>query len=236
MNAPAIESATIRASARRRRARRGVAALEAVIVLPLMFFIIVGGVEMYLYTRVIAVMDRVAFTLANSISIQTSLIDGASPCTTPAQMSPDHICTYGTITPTLLMPMDPANAAIIVSVYATNTPSNGNPPSAWTNISSPNHGWRKIIYQGAKAATPTSRITAASLPTSIISRNLQTADTVIAVEVFYKYQPFAFSGAFFRLFFNPQQYSRALIRPRYADLCRLIDPVNPPPANSICGS
>jgi hypothetical protein len=230
MNAPADEFAQIRASARHRRARRGVAALEAVLVLPLMVFIIIGGVEMYMYTRVIAVMDRVAFTLANSISIQTSLIDDSN-CT-----SPDHICTYGTIAPTLLMPLDSANAAIIISVYATNTPFNGGPPSAWTSISSPNHGWTKIVYQGASAATPTSRITAASLPTAIISRNVQTADTVIAVEVFYKYKPFAFSGPFFNLFFNPQQYSRALIRPRYADLCRLINPTNPPPANSICGS
>lgn len=231
MNAPAIESATIQASARRRRARRGVAALEAVIVLPLMFFIIVGGVEMYLYTRVTAIIDRVAFTLANSISIQTNLIDGTTPCT-----SPDHICTYGTIAPTLLMPLNPDNAKVIVSVYATNTPFNGGPPSQWTSISSPNHGWTKVVYNGQASGTPTSRITAASLPTTIISRNVQTADTVIAVEVFYKYKPFAFSGAFFNLFFNSQQYSRALIRPRYADLCRLIDPTNPPPANSICGS
>ncbi|TAN27926.1 MAG: hypothetical protein EPN31_09630 [Castellaniella sp.] len=230
MNAPATESAQVRASARRRRARRGVAALEAVIVLPLMVFIIIGGVEMYLYTRVMAVMDRVAFTLANSISIQTSLTDDSN-CT-----SPDHICTYGVLVPTLLMPLAPKNAAVIISVYATNTPFNGGPPSAWTNISSPNHGWTKIVYQGASAATPTSQISAATLPTSIISRNLQTADTVIVVEVFYKYQPFAFSGAFFKLFFNPQQYSRALIRPRYADLCRLINPANPAPANSICGS
>jgi hypothetical protein len=230
MNAPATESDRIRASARRRRARRGVAALEAVIVLPLMVFIIIGGVEMYLYTRVMAVMDRVAFTLANSISIQTSLIDGG-PCA-----SPDHICTYGAIIPPLLMPMAPKNAAVIISVYATNTPFNGGPPSRWTSISSPNHGWTKTVYQGASAAAPVSRITAASLPTAIISRNLQTADTVIAVEVFYKYQPFAFSGAFFNLLFKSQQYSRALIRPRYADLCRLIDPANPPPANSICGS
>lgn len=230
MNALATQPAPIQVSARRRRARRGVAALEAVLVLPLMVFIIIGGVEMYMYTRVVAVMDRVAFTLANSISVQTGLTDDGN-CT-----SPDHICTYGVIAPTLLTPLDAKSAAVIISVYATNTPFGGSPPNAWTNISSPNHGWTKVVYQGANAATPTSRITAAGLPTSIISRNVQTADTLIAVEVFYRYQPFAFSGAFFKLFFNPQQYSRALIRPRYADLCRLINPANPAPANSICGS
>lgn len=198
--------------------------------LPLMFFIIVGGVELYMYTRVAAVMDRVAFTLANSFSMQQRLNVGGS-CT-----SPDNICTYGTVVPTLLTPLAAKNAAAIVSVYATNTPQGGGGPTAWTAISAPNHGWTRTIYQGASAAAPTSRVSAASLPTAIISRNLRTADTVIVVELFYYYQPFAISGAFFNLLANPQRYSRVLIRPRYGDLCRLTDPNNPAPVNSVCGS
>lgn len=191
-----------------------------------MIFIIIGGVELYLYTRVIAIMDRVAFTLANSISIQTSLAGGNDTCT-----APDHLCTYGAIMPTLLTPLAAQNAAVIISVYATNRPSSG-APTAWTNISSPDHGWTRTVYQGAQAAAPASRISAASLPAAIISNNTQTADTLIAVEVFYEYKPFAVSGAFFKLLFNPHQYSRALIRPRYADLCNL----SPVSANSIgCG-
>ncbi len=218
-----------KAIAPRRHAQRGVAALEAAIVLPLMVFIILGGVELYLYTRVIAIMDRVAFTLANSISIQTQLIDDGN-CT-----APDHLCTYGTIMPTLLMPLASPNASVIISVYATDRPSSG-APTAWTNISSPNHGWTRTVYQGSAAAAPISRISTTSLPAAIISNNVQTADTVIAVELFYDYKPFAISGAFFNLLFNTHQYSRALIRPRYADLCRLTDPMNPAPANSVCGS
>lgn len=217
-------------AARRRRARRGVAALEAVIVLPLMVFILIGGVEMYLYTRVIAVMDRVAFTLANSMSIQTNLASSGD-CKAPSQL-----CTYGAIMPTLLTPLIAENAAVIISVYATNRPSSG-APTAWTNISSPNHGWTRTVYKGSDAATPTSRISASSLPTTIISDNTQTADTIIAVEVFYEYQPFAMSRGFFNLLFNSHQYSRALIRPRYADLCRLSDdPNNSSSTNLTCGS
>ncbi|WP_298015398.1 TadE family protein [uncultured Castellaniella sp.] len=221
---------TIHDARRRRRARRGVAALEAVIVLPLMVFIIIGGVEMYLYTRVIAVMDRVAFTLANSMSVQTQLA-GSGDC-----KSPNQLCTYGAIMPTLLTPLAARKAAVIISVYATDRPSSG-APTAWTNISSPNHGWTRTVYRGADAAAPSSRISASNLPTAIISNNTQTADTVIAVEVFYEYQPFAMSRGFFNLLFNPHQYSRALIRPRYADLCRLTDdPNNSSSTNTLCGS
>ena len=214
---------------RQRRARRGVAALEAALILPLMIFIIIGGAEMYLYTRVSAVMDRIAFTVANSISMQTELIDDGA-CT-----APDHLCTYGTIMPTLLTPLDADKAAVIISVYTTDRPTSGT-PTAWTSISSPNHGWTRTVYKGAGIATPTSHVSAGSLPPAIISANTQTADTVIAVELFYDYQPFAISGAFFNLLFSPHRYSRALIRPRYADLCRLTDPNDPAPANAICGS
>lgn len=214
-------------SARRRHARRGVAALEAVVILPLMIFIIIGGMELYLYTRVIAVMDRVAFTLANSISIQTS-VTGSGDC-----KSPNQLCTYGTIMPTLLTPLAAQNAAVIISVHASNRPSSG-APTAWTNIGPLNHGWTRTVHQGGNVGAPTSRISASSLPAAIISNNVRTADTVIAVEIFYEYKPFAISSGFFKLLFNTQQYSHALIRPRYADLCWLAD--NPPPPNTQCGT
>lgn len=223
---PAKAGATRRRPAGCRFAQRGVAALEAVLVLPLMVFIVIGGVEMYMYTRVAAILDRVAFTVANSVSIQQNPLADDTNCTTPG-----HICTYGTLMPQLMAPLDYANhGAIIISLYATNAPSNGNPPSAWTAITSPNHGWTKT-YKGVNAPAPASRITNSSLPTTLISNNTQTADTVIVVEIFYEYKPFAMSGSFFNLLFNTHQYSHAIIRPRYTDLCTLN-----PPGGSTCGT
>jgi hypothetical protein len=223
---PAKTGADTRRLVRRRFAQRGVAALEAVLVLPLMVFIVIGGVEMYLYTRVAAILDRVAFTLANSISIQQDPLVDDTNCTTPG-----HICTYGTLMPQLMQPLDYANkGAVILSLYATDAPSNGNPPTLWRAIASPNRGWTKT-YQGASAPTPTSRITNANLPTTLISHNTQTADTLIVVEVFYEYKPFAMTGSFFKLLFNTHQYSHAIIRPRYIDLCTLN-----PPGGSACGT
>jgi len=226
---PAKSRATARRFAGRRFAQRGVAALEAVIVLPLMVFIIIGGVEMYLYTRVAAIMDRVAFTLANSISIQQNgLVNDTGACTSAT----NHLCVYETLIPLLMTPLDYADhGAVIVSVYATNAPSNGNPPTTWKTISAPNNGWTKT-FKGSGAPTPTSRITNASLPTTLISRNIQTADTIIVVEVFYEYTPFAMSGRFFGLLFNTHQYSHAIIRPRYIDLCTL----TPPGGGTVCGT
>jgi Flp pilus assembly protein TadG len=216
--------------ARRRHARRGAAALEAVIILPLMLFLIIAGVEMYLYIRVIGVMDRVAFSLANSISLQTSMTGDSSSCT-----SPDHLCTYQTLMPTLAAPLNPADISVRFSVFATNAPAGaGSPASAWKAISSPNNGWSKIAYQGANAPAPAGKITPSSLPASLISGNTQTADTLIAVEVFLKYQPMAISGAVFDLLFNTEHYSRTLMRPRYADLCTLEDEAGASPA--VCGS
>jgi len=223
---PAKTGVNPRRPVRRRFAQRGIAALEAVIVLPLMVFIVIGGVEMYMYTRVAAILDRVAFTVANSVSIQQNPLIDDTNCNTPG-----HVCIYGTLMPQLMSPLDyPDHGAIIISLYATNAPSNGNPPSTWTAIASPNHGWTKT-YKGVNAPTPTSRITNTSLPTTLISNNTQTADTVIVVEVFYEYKPFAMSGAFFKLLFNTHQYSHAIIRPRYIDLCTLN-----PPGGSTCGT
>lgn len=214
----AKSSANTRRFGGRRFAQRGVAALEAVIVMPLMVFIIIGGVEMYLYTRVAAILDRVAFTLANSISIQQkNLVNDTGTCTAAT----NHLCVYETLIPLLMTPLDYVDhGAVIVSVYSTDTPSNGNPPTTWTAISAPSNGWTKT-FQGANAPAPTSRITNASLPTTLISHNTQTPDTIIVVEVFYEYKPFAMSGRFFGLLFNTHQYSHAILRPRYTPLSTL---------------
>jgi Flp pilus assembly protein TadG len=221
------------ARALRRRAQRGVAAIEAMMVLPLMVFIIIGGIELYAYIRVTALMDRVAYTVANAISLQQSMSADTSVCT-----APDHACTYGTLMTQLMTPMNyAAKGGLIVSVYATDAPAgSGAGPTAWQTISGAGTGWTRT-YQGASAPAPTTRITPTILNSlNMISRNSQSADTMIVVEVFYDYQPFSISGAFFGMLGGQRHmYSHAIIRPRYKDLCILNDLSSPPPAGTVCG-
>lgn len=192
-----------------RRAERGIAAVEAALLIPLMAFTIVGFVELYQYHRAAAVLDRTAFTLANGLSIQRDLYD-RSDCSRTT-----NVCTYHAIATDLMQPLDYSrNGQIIFSVYAATEPS-GNSRIQWED----DPEWRRA-YKGGNVASDvaaaTSRVQHDDFPPA------NRGDTILVVEVFYDHQPFVMSAAFWETLGGQRRlYSRAFFRPRFSDIREL---------------
>lgn len=192
------------------RSDRGVAALEAALIIPLMVFIIVGSVEMYQYFRAAAIVDRAAFTLADGVAMQRELYQGGS-CE-----NSDSICTYGAIAQDLMTPLDfSSNGWIIISAYATTPPSGGTPPSVtWKGTTE----WSEMFSgSGTGESAPDSLL---SPPEGFPPASID--DTLIVVEVFYEFVPFVLSARYWEILGGQRRlYSRAFYRPRFADLREL---------------
>lgn len=193
------------------RAERGIAAIEAAVLIPLMAFTIVGFIELYQYHRAVALLDRTAFTLANGISIQRDVYD-RNDCTRTT-----NICTYHAIANDLMQPLNyNRNGQIIFSVYAATEPSGWNPPPVtWKD----NPEWRRE-YKGSNqhlgVPTATSRVDLSDFPPA------NRGDTILVVEMFYDHDPFVMSAAFWdNLGGQRRLYSRAFFRPRFSDIRKL---------------
>lgn len=193
------------------RSDRGVAGIEAALIIPLMVFIIIGTMELYQYFRAAAVLNRAAFTLADGVAMQRELFAGG------ACDKSDSICTYGAIAPDLMTPLDFAsNGWLIISAYSATEPAKGPnpPPVTWENAAA----WvRQYAGSGTGGAAPASQLDPSSeFPTA------NEGDTLIVVEVFYDFVPFALSANFWEaLAGSRRMYSRAFLRPRFADLREL---------------
>ncbi|HEY9279805.1 MAG TPA: TadE family protein [Eoetvoesiella sp.] len=189
----------IRKNRRRSKGQRGVAALEAALILPVAVFLIFGCVELYQYFRVAALLDRVAFSVANGVSMQRELFD-RNNCT-----QSNDICVYGNIAQDLFQPLDyAANGGLVISVYAATEPDADNKVT-WEQ----EPAWPPKEFNGASSAVAD---TSAFPPA-------QPGDTLIVAEAFYKYTPFAMSSTFWtNLGGTSSMYSRFLFRPRFDDL------------------
>jgi len=188
-----------------------VAGIEAALIIPLMIFIIVGTMELYQYYRAAAILDRAAFTLADGVAMQRELFD-SGPCD-----KSDNICTYGAVAQDLLTPLNFAGSGwIIISAFEATEPGSGRnpPPVTWKNSSE----WSKRYSGGG---------TGGSAPDSLLEPSsgfppANEDDTLIVVEVFYDFVPFALSAGFWEALAGPRRmYSRAFYRPRFAELREL---------------
>lgn len=193
------------------RSERGVAGVEAALLIPVLVFVIVGFIELYQYYRAAALLDRSAFTLASGISMQRDLHD-RNDCA-----KANNICTYGAMAHNLMAPLDYARfGQLRFSVFAATEPSGGRNPPPITWKTDPE--WSRN-YKGAN----TGSITAAVSP--LETRQFppaNTGDTIIVVEVFYDYEPFAMTSAFWEALGGERRmYSRAFYRPRFSEIREL---------------
>lgn len=91
------------------RDRRGVAALEFALLLPLLLLILVGFTESYLYVRSVAALERTAFTLADLIARRDLVCDASSTS------DPNSLNTYlsGAV-PRISQPLDLADHGEVI--------------------------------------------------------------------------------------------------------------------------
>ncbi|NGM85861.1 hypothetical protein G5B35_00930 [Parapusillimonas sp. SGNA-6] len=193
----------------RRRLQRGVAALEAAIIMPVAIFLIFACVETYQYFRAAALLDRVAFTVANSVAMQHELFD-RDQCT-----QSNDICVFDELAADLFQPLDyDQRGGLIISAYAATELTEGEATVSWEGAPQ----WQKVFKgTGPDVTEPVSRLAgAAGFPA------VKAGDTVIVAEAFYDHEPFVMSARFWKsLAGTTRLYSRFFFRPRFDDLREL---------------
>ncbi|WP_168197579.1 TadE/TadG family type IV pilus assembly protein [Brenneria corticis] len=181
----------------------GAAAVEAALIIPLAVFLIIGAWELYGYFRAAAVVDRTAFMVANSLSMQRELKDGEN-CTLA-----NDICTYNAIAQDLMTPLDyKSNGGLVISFYAV---EDADGEAVWKAM--PERPPK--VYQGSgNSRNPVSRLAPPNgFPQAAVG------DTAIVVEAFYYYTPFAIGSTFWQRLGGEREIgSRVFYRPRFSTL------------------
>lgn len=181
--------------------QKGVAGIEAAIILPIMIFFIFATVESYQYFRAVAIMDRAAFSVADGIAMQPDLKNGNRCHDT------DDICTYGVIMKDLMKPLDYDKGQMTISLFAASGTGN--------NVSWESNARWSFNCSGTSTCSSAGRSEKAPLATPAPSPG----DTILIVQVKQEYEPFVISGKFWQsLGGKTTLTSTAFYRPRFADL------------------
>ncbi|RLM22677.1 hypothetical protein BIY29_11850 [Brenneria alni] len=182
----------------------GVMAVEAALILPVAVFLIFGALELYGYFRTSAVVERTAFMVANSLSMQRELNDSMGR---ECRLAND-ICTYRTIVSDLMTPLDYENhGGIIISLYTTSLDDSGD--TVWKPK------WQRLYKGSGNSPIPVSKLA----PPADFPQAASIGDTTIVVETFYDYVPFVIGSTFWQKLSGERQISsRVFYRPRFSTL------------------
>ena len=158
------------------RERRGSVALEVALLFPIAVVVLVGFAELYFYVRAVTIIERVTFTMADTVAKRISLVD----CT--QQNSSAYLGTHLLAAELTAQPLGLASQGQVIVSGVTNV--NDKPHVAWQRRSTYTLGARSAL--GGEGAQPT-------LPgkLAVSAKAGAQADTLIVAEVFYRFQPFA---------------------------------------------
>lgn len=156
--------------------RRGSVSLEVALLFPLAVMVLVGFSEMYFYIRAAAIIERVAFSVADSVAKRVTLVD----CTLETNSS--YLGTHMLMAQVTSQPLDLTKSGqVIVSAVVDN---GGNPNVIWQRRSTYTLDQNSVLgKQGKQPVLPTDMVVAPVAGTQ--------PDTLVVAEVFYKFQPFA---------------------------------------------
>jgi hypothetical protein len=186
----------VRAKLRRLvRSDRGSVAIEFVIIVPLMLLVLLGFTEMYLYMRAVSIVERTAFTVANSVGQMVQVIDD------PSTSNANNLGSIWNAATLLAAPNDlKANGGVILTSICDKPTSCILPPAVLVKavLSPPTKGTPAILW-----TRNASWMTQTSSPSRITSTNIlpkgwpfYAGDSATAVEVFYTYTPFSMTAPF----------------------------------------
>lgn len=169
------------------RADDGVVAIELAVLLPLVLLILLGFTEMYLYMRAVSIVERTAFTLADTIGQKSSVND------TNSASSADNLGAYWSAANVIATPLDMNDMGEVIITSICDTTSNcGGTPTSGTQTPAPAVLWQRISpATGAKSPNQASQLTSALVPSTWPFRS---GDSALAVEVFYSFNPFTMSS------------------------------------------
>ncbi|WP_244816338.1 TadE/TadG family type IV pilus assembly protein [Caballeronia sp. Lep1P3] len=189
------------------RSDRGSAAVEFVVIVPLMLLVLLGFTEMYLYMRAVSLVEHTAFTLADSIGQMTQVMDDSS---TTGSNNLGAIWNAATL---IAAPetLSKQGGVVVTSVCEQASSCNG----LVTSVSK-TPGVAKILWQ-KQAPWNASGMSTHITPTSILPTGwpFRNGDSAVIVEVFYSYTPFSMTAPFWQSAPGTQTiYERVVVRPR----------------------
>lgn len=176
------------------RSDRGSVAIEFVIIVPLMLLVLLGFTEMYLYMRAVSIVERAAFTVADSVGQMSAVIDD------PSTSNSNNLGSIWNAATLLAAPNDlKANGGVILtSICNTGNNCGTTPATCGVAMIPPSKGVPQIAW-----TRNASWMTKSSSPTRITSANplpkgwpFYACDSATAVEVFYTYTPFSMTAPF----------------------------------------
>lgn len=180
------------AGPRRTRRQRGVVSLEVVLILPLMLLTLLGCFELYTYMRAVSLVEHTAFTLADSLGQMPQVIN---------DQSTSNANNLGSIWQAATLIAQPLTLQANGGVVVTSVCDKATPPC----------GTGTVNPTSLSPATPMVLWTAKASWTQSGMASLETAgnelppawpfrsgDSAIAVEVFYRFTPFAMTSAFWK--------------------------------------
>jgi len=144
----------------------GIAAIEAALILPVFIFFIVGAVEIYQFFRAQSIVERGAYEIAQSLSLQKEVFNGAQ-CD-----ASDNLCVYERVARHLLHPLDFDRHGRLELTVLTTSQKDEDSPVLW-NVEP---GWPVSFGNKGITGSP-----AASFPLTAE----RPEETVLAVELAY---------------------------------------------------
>lgn len=174
------------------RSDHGVAGIETAVIVPLALLMMLGFTELYMYLRTVSAAERVAFTLADTIGQKASLADVNTTA------SANNIGTYWYAASAIARPLDFASRGeVIISSVCDSVSDNCHSPDAIGKVGatgSPALLWqRRSPNAGANSPNQNSRLTPGLAPSTW---PFFSGDSMIAVEVFYQFNPYLMTSAF----------------------------------------
>lgn len=159
--------------------RRGSVSLEVALLFPLAVMVLVGFSEMYFYVRAAAIIERAAFSVADSVAKRVVLTDCAW------ETNSTYLGTHMLMAKVTSQPLDLTKSGqVTVSAVVDNPGNPGKPNVIWQRRSTYTLNQASTLgKQGQQAILPTGVVVAAVAGTQ--------PDTLVVAEVFYQFQPFA---------------------------------------------
>jgi Flp pilus assembly protein TadG len=168
-----------------RRRSRGVAALEVVLIVPVMVFMLFGFTEVYLYLRAVSMVEHAAFALANSLGQMQNVMD---------QSGTANANSLGSLWADANLLASPntlaANGNVVVTSVCDKSSSENNCGLNVVGTPSLNSGKPTVCWQAEAKSTVDmkSQITTSSVLPS--TWPFYQGDAALVIEVFYRYTPF----------------------------------------------
>ena len=199
----------------RNRARRGIAAVEFALTLPIWITLFLGMSDGSYFLLANERSDRIAYSMTDIVSQYQSIsLANLSDISLAAGQLMQPLPTTSSTTSNGTTTTSNLLTTIVTSVYQ---PSTGNPIVCWQYSGGLVTG-STASKIGAPSSSNNGSCTAGGTATLPAGLTLNAGDNVIITEVYYKFIPLFLSGAAFDAFTTTTVYRYAVYKPRLSPL------------------